>query len=139
MTPSLDWSVHVQKLSLRANSKLAVLRSVKELNRSTLDLLYKLTVRSLIDYCMPVYFVNLRVSEINRLDQIQYRAEKIVTGAFHLSSKIKLNVELGWEPLKVRYECLGLSLFHKIHLGCTRPLVKTFMPQLEVHHYNTRV
>ena len=88
---------------------------------------------------MPVYFGNLRVSEINRLDQIQYRAAKIVTGALHMSSKIKLNVGLGWESLKVMYECLGLSLFHKIHLGCTQPLVKTFMPQLEVHHYNTRV
>ena len=88
MTPSLDWSVHVQKNCLRANRKLSMLRSVKELNQSTLDLLYKVTVRSLIDYCMPVYFGSLRVSEIIRLD----RAAKIVTGALHLSSKIKLNV-----------------------------------------------
>ena len=92
LTPSLDWSVHVQKNCLRANRKLSMLRSVKELNQSTLDLLYKLTVRSLIDYCMPVFFGSLRVCKINRLDQIQYRAAKIVTGALHLSSKIKLNV-----------------------------------------------
>ena len=74
-----------------------------------------------------------------RLDQIQYRAAKLVTGALHFSSKLKLNIELGWESLKVRYECLGLSLFHKIHLGCTRPLVKSFMPQLEINAHNTRV
>ena len=135
LTPSLDWSVHVHQICLKANRKLAVLRSVKELNRSTLDLLYKLTVRSVIDYCMPVYYGNLKVSEINRLDQIQYRAAKLVTGALHFSSKLKLNIELGWESLKVRYECLGLSLFH---LGCTRPLVKLFMPQLEINAHNTR-
>ena len=88
---------------------------------------------------MPVYFGNLRVSDMNRLDQIQYRAAKLVTGALHFSSKLKLNIELGWESLKVRYECLGLGLFHKIHLGYTRPLVKTFMPQLEIHAHNTRV
>ena len=56
---------------------MAVLRSVKQLKRSTLDLQYKLTVRSIIDYCMPVYFGNWRVTEINRLEQIQYRAAKL--------------------------------------------------------------
>ena len=30
---------------------------------------------------MPVYFGNLRVTEINRLERIQYRAAKLVTGA----------------------------------------------------------
>ena len=39
-----DWSVHVHKVCLKANRKLAVLRSVRELNRKKLDLLYKLTV-----------------------------------------------------------------------------------------------
>ena len=112
---------------------------MKELNCSTLDLLYKLTVRSVIDYCMPVYFGNLKVSDINRLDKIQYRAAKLVTGALHLSSKQKLNVELGWESLKVRFECLGLGLFHKINLGCTRPLVKSFMPQLQIHAHNISI
>ena len=86
---------------------------------------------------MPVYFGNLRVSEINRLDQSQYRAAKIVTGALHFTNKLKL--KLGWESFKTRYECLGLSLFHKVDLGCPRPLVKMFMPQLGLHNYNTRV
>ena len=94
---------------------MSVLRSVKQLSRSTLDLLYKLTVRSIIDYCMPVYFGNLRVTEINRLEQIQYRAAKLVTGALKYTSKIKLFIELGWESLQTRYDCLGLGLFHKIH------------------------
>ena len=41
--------------------------------------------------------------------------------------------------LQQRYDCLGLSLFHKIHLGITRPLVKTFMPEIQVKSHNTRV
>ena len=36
--------------------------------------------------------------------------------------------------------CNGMWQFVLLyHLGCTRPLVKTFMPQLEIHKYNTRV
>ena len=87
---------------------------------------------------MPVYFGNLKLTDINRPEQIQYRAAKLVTGALHLTSKIKLNIELGWESLQVRYECLGLSLIHKIHLGQTRPLVKKFMPELQLKQHNTR-
>ena len=56
---------------------------------------------------MPVYFGNLKLTDINRLEQIQYRAAKLVTGALHLTNKIKLNIDLGWESLQVRYECLG--------------------------------
>ena len=106
LTPTLDWAAHVHQVCLRANRKMAVLRSVKQLGRATLDLLYKLTVRSIIDYSMPVYFGNLRVTEINRLEQIQYRAAKLVTGALKYSSKVKLNIELGWESLQTRHDCL---------------------------------
>ena len=122
LTPILDWSVHVHQVCLRANRKLAVLRNIKLLNRSTLDLLYKLLVQSIIDYAMPVYFGNLKQTDINRLEQIQCQAAKLVTGALHQTSKIKLNIELGWKSLQVRYECLGLSVIHKIHLGQTAHL-----------------
>ena len=96
LTPTLDWSFHVHQVCLKANRKLAVLRSVKQLSRSTLDLLYKLTVRSIIDYALPVYFGNLKLTEKKRLDQIQYRAGKLVTGTLHYTSQLKLNIELGW-------------------------------------------
>ena len=49
LTSNLDWSLQVKQVCLKANRKLSVLRSVKLLNRKTLDLLYKLTFRSVID------------------------------------------------------------------------------------------
>ena len=88
---------------------------------------------------MPVYFGNLRITEINRLEQIKYRAAKLVTGALKYTSKIKLFNELGWESLQTRYDCLGLSLFHKIHLGNTQPLIKTFMPDIQPKIHNNCV
>ena len=54
LTSDLDWSVQVKEVCLKANKKLSVLRSVKLLSRQTLDLLYKLTVRSVMDYALPV-------------------------------------------------------------------------------------
>jgi hypothetical protein len=44
-----------------------------------------------------------------------------------LVSQLKLNIKLGWETLQTGFDCLGLGLFQKNHLGQTQPLVKTFM------------
>ena len=123
-------------MCLRANRKLSVLRSVKILNRQTLDLLYKITVRSVIDYALPVYFNNLTQKQKMRLEQIQYRAAKLVTGALHLTSKDKLNTELGWETIKKRSEILGLNIFHKIHRYETRPLIRSCMPKINYEREN---
>ena len=131
MTFSLDWSVQINDVCLRANKKLSVLRHVKLLKRNTLDLLYKITVRSVIDYALPVYANNLRLTELARLDRIQYRAAKLVTGALHFSSREKLNVELGWEDFQTRVKFLCLSLFHKIHLFETRPLIRNCKSKID--------
>ena len=87
LTSSLDWGPQINEVSFKANQKLSVLRSVNLLSRQTLDLLYKITVRSVIDYALPVYYKSLKMTDIARLENIQYRAGKIVTGAFHLTNK----------------------------------------------------
>ena len=81
----------MQQTLTKAYRKLSVLRSVKLLHRNTLDLLYKLTIRSVLDYGLMVYGTTLKLSDLCRLEQIQYKAGKIVSGALHLSSKEKLN------------------------------------------------
>ena len=48
LTSNLDWSVQINDVCLRANKKLSVLRHIKLLKRNTLDLLYKITVRSVL-------------------------------------------------------------------------------------------
>ena len=136
LTSSLDFSSQVNEVCLKANRKLSVLRSVKILNRQTLDVLYKLTVRSVIDYAFPVYYKSLKQTDIGRLENIQYRAGKIVSGALHYTSKDKLNLELGWESLIDRGNLLSLNIFHKIHRHETRPLIRTCMPKLDIDRQN---
>ena len=129
LTHNLDWGVQVYNVCLRANRKLAVLRRVKLLKRHTLDVLYKLTVRSVVDYALPVYYHSLKVTEKALLDKIQYTAGKVVTGALHYTSSAKLDNELGWESIATRADTLGYSVFHKISKGETRPLIQTCLPQ----------
>ena len=73
LTSNLDWSVQINDVCFRVNKNLSVLRHVKMLKRNTLDMLYKITVRSVIDYALPVYAHNLKLTELARLDRIQYR------------------------------------------------------------------
>ena len=130
---NLDWSAQVHSVCQKANRKLAVLRSVKMLKRHTLDLLYKLTVRSCIDYALPVYYHSLKVTDRAKLSQIQYTAGKVVCGALHCTSKQKVNTELSWESIEDRAHFLGLSLFHKIAIGCTRPLIRDCLPTRKIN------
>ena len=83
------------------------------LKRKTLDLLYKITVRSVIDYALPIYANTLKKTDLARLERLQYGAAKLVTGALHHTSREKLNNELGWENVKTRIDFLGLSIFQK--------------------------
>ena len=102
LTPTLDWTYQINDVCLKANRKLSVLRSVRMLKRGTIDLLYKLTVRSVIDYVLPIYGNTLKQTDLARLDQLQYRPAKFVTGALHHTNREKLNIELGWENFKTR-------------------------------------
>ena len=115
------------------------LRSVVQLSRTTLDLLYKLTVRSVIDYGLVVYGTTLKQVDLDRLEKLQYSAAKLVTGALHLTSKEKLNSELGWETIKTRVDYLGLCLFHKIANHETRPLITTFMTTCNMRNKNSKL
>ena len=72
---------------MRATRKLSVLRNVRFMKRNTLDMLYKITVRSVIDYALPVYANNLKLTDLARLDRLQYKAGKIVSGALHYTNR----------------------------------------------------
>ena len=52
-------------------------------------------MRSIIDYALPIYSNNLKLTELARLDRLQYQAGKLVTGALHFTNQEKLNEELG--------------------------------------------
>ena len=83
-----------------------------------------------------MYWHTLTQSEAARLIQIQHRAARLCSGALMYTNQSHLEADLSWESVAGRAKFLGLSIFHKIHLNLTRPLIKTCMPQLNTN--NTR-
>ena len=129
---NLDWEKQVQMACLKANGKLAVLHSVKFLDRATLDLLYKLTTISVLEYGIVVYYHSLTLAQISRMAQVQYRAARLCTGALYRTSQVKLEHDLSWETLVSRVDFLSLSIFYKISHNLTRPLIKKCMLTLKI-------
>ena len=115
-----------------------MLRSVKLLRRHTLDVLYKITVRNVLDYFLPVYFNSLNKKQKAKLEKNQYTAAKIVSGALHNTSRATLNNELAWESISTRAEFLGMIIFHKIVKNETRPLIRECLPPRLTNHVTLR-
>ena len=97
------------------------------------DLLYKLTVRSVLEYSMIVYFHSLTQIQIARLDRVQNRAARICSGTLPFTSQVKLEQDMCWETLADRDDFLSLIVFHKFVLGLTRPLIKKCIRKKHKH------
>ena len=87
-------------------------------------MLYKITVRSTIDYGLQIYYHSLKLTEKERYERIQYSAARLVTDTLQTTSKFKLFEELGWETISDRADYLGITLFHKVHRNECRPMIK---------------
>ena len=70
-----------------------------------------------------MFWHTLQVAKKNPFEQLQYKYAKIVTGALYITSKDKLNLELGWGSIETRANILGITLFHKPLLGNQQPLI----------------
>ena len=115
LTSTLDWTPHINYVCLKASRKINVLRSVRYLDRKTLDILYKVTVRPTFDYGIHVFYHTLTQANKKRLSQLQYKAGKLVGAALHYTSQIKLENTLAWESVPNMAEIMGLTVFYKIH------------------------
>lgn len=138
LTCNLNWDLHINNIVKQANIKLSVIHGVSLLDRHTLDLLYKMNIRSRIDYCLQVYGPSLIIQQLERLEKIQYSAARLVTGTMKFTSRARLYAELGWETIAKRIEFLSISHFHKIHTKQTRSLIRNCMPIMTNTNYSSR-
>ena len=90
-------------------------------------------MRSVIEYGLVLYWHTLKPTEAARINQIQYKASKLCTGALHFTNQSRLEADLSWETIDERAKLLGLCIFHKIHLLQTRPIIRRCMPEINAN------
>ncbi|XP_046563233.1 uncharacterized protein LOC124272130 [Haliotis rubra] len=118
----LTWAKHIDSIVIRCEKDLNAIRATSGsswgANSDTLLTLYKTLIRSKIDYGCEAYH-SASKTVLNRLETIQYRALKLVTGAAAHTSHQALLVETGELPLELRREKMTLNYWSR----CSNPLV----------------
>ena len=122
ITKTLDWSTHVDKLAKRSGQRLGILRKAKSfLDPTGLSALFKTRVRSVMEYCSPIWQSAPKVV-LNKLDIIQSKACKVIDKSESVIPQLNIN------SLKQRREVAGLSQIHRIVSGVAPPSVCQLLP-----------
>ena len=101
---TLSWSVHINKAIAKADRRLNIIRRCQKiLPRSCKEMLYKTTIRPVLDYGDIIYDAYLK-PESGAIEKCQRKAALICTGAFRHTSNERLLNELGWEKMKKKWK-----------------------------------
>lgn len=99
----------------KVNKTLSPLYSIaKHIPRQILDQIYKTYVRPHFDYGDTIYDGHITVKDSTRLEVLQNRAARLVTGGLFRTPSDKLRTEIGWEKLTTRRRIHRLTLYHKL-------------------------
>jgi hypothetical protein len=111
---TLTWNNHVDSICSAANKKVTLLTKLKYiLDRKTLQTMYCSFVRPSMEYA-NIIWNNCSDNDCDRLESIQRRALRTITGGIVRTSSDLLYEEIGLEPLVKRRERSILLFFHKI-------------------------
>ena len=115
LSNDLRFHPHVNDIIQKVNRSLSPLYPIaKQLPRTVLAQLYKIYIRPYFDYCDVVYDGHLTLYDSHRLETLQNRAARLVTGAAFRTSTVKLRRDLGWDTLTVRREIHRLQMYFKL-------------------------
>ena len=100
----------------------------KFVDRTVLDLSYKLYVRPHLDYG-DVIFHNQRDDLMKLIELVQYKAALIVSGCRQGTSRERLHDEIGWESLSDRRWAHRLTTFYKIESKIAPSYLSDHVPE----------
>ena len=138
----LTFDKHIQESITKARKGIGVIRFMsKYLQRNVVDQLYKLYVRSHLDYCDVIYHKHdptFKLEFTKRLKSVQYSAALAVSGAWKGTNMDRLYEELGWEPLYYRRWQRRLTHFYKLVNSQTPQYLAQYIPEQRHNPYNFR-
>jgi hypothetical protein len=134
------WHDHIDYIVKKAYTRLSMLRKVRfKLNRFTLEKMYFSFIRPILEYGDVVWDMQIHYL-INKIENVQSEAARIVKGGTKLTSIQKLYEETGWEKLLERMEKHQLILLYKIVNNQAPGYLRNVLPDRvdNRHNHNTR-
>ena len=124
----LRFQQHVKTICRKVNTALSPLYTIaKHIPRTILDQIYKTYIRPHFDYCDTIYDGHITVQDSMKLETLQNKAARLVTGGLYRTHTNDLLCELGWEKLKTRRQIHRLVLYHKLNTSEHHPHYVTAM------------
>ena len=134
---NLKWTKHSEMIAEKAESSLRYLTIARQFaSQAVLINIYLTLIRPQMEYCCSIWS-NISVSDSLRLQKIQNRAARLVTGAPRYASIDKMHAELGWDYLDARRKYFRLTFFHQILTGKLPSYLTQKIPTRD-HNHNTR-
>ena len=136
----MSWGEHITYLAISANKLLDIFNIFKyKLDRRSLEKLYFTYVRSKLEYASIVWD-NCPKYLVDMLENVQFRAAKIISGATNQTSTALIYRELGCEKRQERGQSQRLTTMYKITHGETPQYLESDLNYLEApgHAYELR-
>ena len=110
---NLSWSRNCKEITKKAYSRLSLITKLKYVGVGIDDLIdvYKLFIRSCMEYCSVAFHSSLTINQSEKLERIQKTCLKVILGEMYCSYDSALEM-CGLETLAKRREakCLNFSL-----------------------------
>jgi len=114
LTPTLNWSEHINLIVSKCSRLLAILKQFKyRWSRMALETCYKSFIRPIIEYGNILYD-SCTVKLSKQLESLQGEAARLVTGTKKGTSVSGLIRELGWKSLEARRSDAKLVKIYEI-------------------------
>ena len=105
----LNFKAHIEYTRIKCKKALNLINKLSHTSwgadRQTLKMIYKATVRSILDYGCEIYSSATEVA-LQRLDPLQSEGLRLITGAFRSSPVDSLQVESGEPPLNIHRDLI---------------------------------
>ena len=113
----ITWDKHIDQVTRKVSKGIGLLRRSKDLvNKISLDTIYQVLVLPHFNYCALVWD-NCSITLQNKLEKLQNKAGRIITGdSYDTPSDIVIK-KLGWEILYHRRKVQLSSLMKKLVRG----------------------
>ncbi len=116
---TLSWDHHINSIFSKANFTLSFLeRNLKRCPRHVKEQCFNTLVRPILEYCCCAWDPHL-VTQIDKLEKINKRAARFVTGNYTLEhgNTLKNMLDLGWQPLQERRAKSKVTMMYKIQMN----------------------
>ena len=121
LSTDLRFKSHTNEVINKVNKALGPIYPIaRYVPRKTLNQMYVTYIQPYFDYCDLVYDGLITKTDSLKLERLQNRAARLITGTMKRTPTDKLRTELGWATLEDRRKIHKLLLYHHLQTKETR-------------------